>query len=140
MVGLNPRAVSRCHRATSLPTPSPSAFTCVVSATRRPGASTAATASAARARSGGIETSFVLMACKITKDVAQRRRVERCYTKASREDVAQERHARTSPLRDHSGPDERQTLACHCAAHREAVVAKAVGSDECCDERAGQFD
>src|SRR5712691_4077122 len=50
------RAVRRCHNATSLPTPSPSAFTWVVRATRRPGPSTAATSCDARTRSGGIGT------------------------------------------------------------------------------------
>ena len=34
MIGRAPSARSRCHSATSLPTPSPSALTCVVSSTR----------------------------------------------------------------------------------------------------------
>src|SRR2546421_13075574 len=58
IAGCSPRALSRCHSATSLPTPSPSAFTCVVRATRRPEVSTAATVWAALARSGGTGTPF----------------------------------------------------------------------------------
>src|SRR2546426_9786447 len=56
ITGARRRAVSRCHSATSLPTPSPSAFTCVVKATLRPGVSTAAISCAPRTRSGGMGT------------------------------------------------------------------------------------
>src|SRR6266545_7616831 len=66
IVAATPLARSRCHSPISLPTPSPSALTWVVSTTRRPGVSTAATSAAARARSGGIETPLVGMAPKIT--------------------------------------------------------------------------
>src|SRR3989442_10818363 len=69
IAGCSPRAPSRCHSATSLPTPSPSAFTCVVRATRRPGVSTAATVWAALARPGGTGTPFSIT----TRYVEQRR-------------------------------------------------------------------
>jgi len=104
-VARSPRAVSRCHSATSLPTPSPSAFTCVVSATRRPGASTAATASAARTRSG----ESILRSWSCIK-----------YIEASSRGVTQRRHAEARALLPR--PYERQTLAGHGTAHREAVV------------------
>src|SRR2546427_10267315 len=106
MVARSPRAVSRCHRATSLPTPSPSAFTCVVSATRRPGASTAATASAARTRSGGDRDFAGTHAIKING----------------------RRRDKTRALLPR--PNERQALAYHGTAHREAVVAEPVRAHE----------
>src|SRR5438093_260441 len=79
IAGSRPRAPSKCHSATSLPTPSPSAFTCVVRATRRPEVSTAATVWAALARSGGTGTPF-----SITTRYDEPTR----NTKASRETVA----------------------------------------------------
>src|SRR6266487_1222139 len=98
----SPRAVSRCHSATSLPTPSPSAFTWVVRATRRPGASTAATSRAALLRSGGMETPFV--------DMPQDKRegVPRMRRSLPRPD---ERHEVRARPRDTQGP-----------AYREAVL------------------
>src|SRR6266550_8336754 len=125
MVARSPRAVRRCHSATSLPTPSPSAFTCVVSATRRPGASTAATASAARARSGGTETPFVVMLIKDKR-------------KASRRDVAKRasRDGVNAALGCGPRPDERDEVrACprdfQGPAYRERVLLQ--------QKPAGQF-
>ncbi len=48
-----PCRVSRCHRATALPAPSPSALTWVVRATRMPGSNSFSTRFAARRRSWG---------------------------------------------------------------------------------------
>src|SRR5213083_2711081 len=123
MLARNPRATNTCHSATSLPTPSPSAFTWVVSATRRPGASTAATSRAARARSGGIETPLAVMASR--------------YKKASRKDVAEGRRANdVSAARGSPRPDERHGVRarpghCQAPAYGERVLLQ--------QKPAGQF-
>src|SRR2546430_1005466 len=118
MLARNPRATNTCHSATSLPTPSPSAFTWVVSATRRPGASTAATSRAARARSGGIETPLAVMASRYKKGHGKTSRKGVART-ASRDDVSA---ARWSPR-----PDERQGVRarpghCQAPAYGERVL------------------
>src|SRR6266581_3176749 len=112
-----PRLVSRCHSATSLPTPSPSAFTCVVNATRRPGVSTPATSCAARTRSGGMDTPLVVMSSKLNM-------------KTSRRGVARTASRNSVALRHHAGPDERELLSAHRTAHVKRVDCNTVRADE----------